>query len=76
MSSHLLTNFEIRKYHQNEPKFNGVYSRNNLSKIKDGTYIMNLKEYESIGHNEFVLVNNVLKEFYDMKEEIKNSNNK
>ena len=76
MSSHLLTNFEIQKYHQNEPKFNGVYSRNNLSKIKDGTYIMNLKEYESIGHNEFVLVNNVLKEFYDMKEEIKNSNNK
>ena len=76
MSSHLLTNFEIPKYHQNEPKFNGVYSRNNLSKIKDGTYIMNLKEYESIGHNEFVLVNNVLKEFYDMKEEIKNSNNK
>ena len=76
MSSHLLTNFEIQKYHQNEPKFNGVYSRNNLSKIKDGTFIMNLKEYESIGHNEFVLVNNVLKEFYDMKEEIKNSNNK
>ena len=76
MSSHRLTNFEIQKYHQNEPKFNGVYSRNNLSKIKDGTYIMNLKEYESIGHNEFVLVNNVLKEFYDMKEEIKNSNNK
>ena len=76
MSSHLLTNFEIQKYHQNEPKFNGVYSRNNLSKIKDGIYIMNLKEYESIGHNEFVLVNNVLKEFYDMKEEIKNSNNK
>ena len=76
MSSHLLTNFEIQKYHQNEPKFNGVYSRNNLSKIKDGTYIMNLKEYESIGHNEFVLVNNVLKEFHDMKEEIKNSNNK
>ena len=76
MPSHPLTNFEIQKYHQNEPKFNGVYSRNNLSKIKDGTYIMNLKEYESIVHNEFVLVNNMLKEFYDMKEEIKNSNNK
>ena len=26
--------------------------------------------------NEFVLINNALKEFYDMKEEIKNSNNK
>ena len=36
MLSHPLTNFEIEKYYQNEPKFNGVYSRNNLSKIKDG----------------------------------------
>ena len=25
-----LTNFQIRKYHQNKPKSNGVYSRNNL----------------------------------------------
>ena len=39
---HHLTNFEIQKYHQNEPKFNGVNSRNNLAKIKDGTYVMNL----------------------------------
>ena len=30
----------------------------------------------NISHDEFVLINNVLKEFYDMKEEIKNSNNK
>ena len=30
----------------------------------------------SISHDEFILVNNILKEFYDMKEEIKNSNNK
>ena len=36
MSPYLLTNFEIRKYYQNETKFNGVYSRNNLPKIKDG----------------------------------------
>ena len=28
----------------------------------------------NISHDEFVLINNVLKEFYDMKEEIKNSN--
>ena len=32
-----------------EPKFNGVYSRNNLFKIEDGAFIMNLDEYESIG---------------------------
>ena len=48
MPPHLLTNFEIQKY-QDEPKFNGVYSRNNLSKIRDGAYIINLDEYESIG---------------------------
>ena len=30
----------------------------------------------NISHNEFVLISNVLKEFYDTKEEIKNSNNK
>ena len=36
MQSHPLTNFEIRKYYQNEPKSNGVYSRNNKPKIKDG----------------------------------------
>ena len=46
--SHSLTNFEIQKY-QNEPKFNGIYSKSNLSKIKDGAYIINLDEYKSIG---------------------------
>ena len=30
----------------------------------------------NISHDEFVLINNVLKEFYDMREEIKNSNDK
>ena len=49
MPSHRLNNFEIQKYYENESKFNGVYSRNNLSKIKDGAYIINLDEYESIG---------------------------
>ena len=43
-----LTNFEIPKYYRNEPEFNGVYSRNNSSKIKDGVYIISLDEYESI----------------------------
>ena len=42
-------NFEIQRYYQNEPKFNGVYSRNNLSKIKDGTYVISLDEFKSIG---------------------------
>ena len=37
MPPHPLTNFEIQKYYQNELKFNGVYSRDNLSdEIKMG----------------------------------------
>ena len=48
MLPHPLTNFEIQKYHQNEPKFNGVYSRNNISKMRDQAYIINLNEHESI----------------------------
>ena len=48
MLPHHLTNSEIQKY-QNEPKFNGVYSRNNLPKKKDGAYVTNLDEYELIG---------------------------
>ena len=36
MPLHPLTNFEIQKYYENEPKFNVVYSRKNLPKIKDG----------------------------------------
>ena len=36
------------RYYQNEPKFNGVYSRNSLSKRKDGACTINLDEYESI----------------------------
>ena len=49
MSPHPLTNFEIQIYYQNEPRFNGVYSRDNLQKIKDGAYIINLDEYSDTG---------------------------
>ena len=49
MPSHPLTNFEIQKYYQKEPKFNSVYSRNNLPKIRDGAYVINLDECKSIG---------------------------
>ena len=49
MPPHLLTNSEIQKYYQKELKFDGFCSRNNLSKIKDGAYVINLDEYESIG---------------------------
>ena len=49
MPAHPLTNFEIQKYYQDEPTFNCVYSSYNLSKIKDGIYVINLDEYKSIG---------------------------
>ena len=55
MPLHPLTNFEIQKYYQNEPKFDGVYTRNNLPKIKDGTYVTNLDEYSDIGTHWIVL---------------------
>ena len=47
---HPLTNFEIQRYYENEHRFNGVYSRNNLpKKIKDGAYVINLVEYADVG---------------------------
>ena len=49
MLPHALTNFEIQKYYQDEPRFNGVYSRDNLPKINDGAYVINLDEYSDIG---------------------------
>ena len=36
MQFHPLTNSEIQRFYQNEPRFDGVYSRSNLSKITDG----------------------------------------
>ena len=48
MPPHRLTNFQIQKYYQNEPESNGLYSRNNLSKIKNGVFRTNLDEYDSI----------------------------
>ena len=54
MPPHPLTNFEMQKYYQNEPRFKGSYSRDNLPKcnsveIKDEVYIVNLDEYPDIG---------------------------
>ena len=47
---HPLTSFEIQKYYQNESRFNGLYSINNLPKeIKDGTCVIILDEYADVG---------------------------
>ena len=48
MQLHPLTNFEIQRYYQNEPRFCGVYVRDNLPKIKDGASIINIVEYSDI----------------------------
>ena len=64
-----MTNFEIQKYYQNEPRFNGVYSRDNLTdKIKNGTYVINLDEYSDIGTHWIV--------FYALSLELNMSQNK
>ena len=62
--SHPLTNFEIQKYYQNEPRFNGVYFRNNSpKKIKDGAYVINLDEYAVAGAPWIALQIKILKFF-------------
>ena len=47
MPPHPLSNFEIQKY-QNKSRFNGVYSRDNLPKIKEGAYVINFDKYSDI----------------------------
>ena len=49
MLPHPLTNFEIKDYFENEPRFNDVYSRDNSPKIKNGAYVINLDEYADVG---------------------------
>ena len=55
MRPHALTNFEIQKSCSSKPKFNGLHSKNNLPKLKDGTYGINLDEYKSIGTYQIAL---------------------
>ena len=64
---HPLTNFEIQAYYQNEPRFNGVFSRDNLpNTIKNGAYVINLDEYRDIGtHWVALYVNNKSALYFD-----------
>ena len=55
MPPHLFANFEIKKDYQNEAKFNGVFWRINLTKIKDGAYAIDLDEYKSKGTHSLAL---------------------
>ena len=71
MPPYPLTIFEIQMYYKNEPRFNGVLSRNNLSlKIKYESYVINLNEYVDAGthwidlfcnRNELVFFDSLLK---------------
>ena len=67
LPAHPLTNFEIQEYYQNEPRFNGVFSRANLhNKIKNGAYVINLNEYHDIGTHWLALyVNNKIVTYFD-----------
>ena len=65
MLSHPLTNFETQKYYDSEPKFNGVYSKNNLSKKKDGTFIINLDEDGLVGTHWIALYRNDNVTYFD-----------
>ena len=62
-----LANFEIQTYYQNEPRFIGVYSRDNLLyKTKNGAYVINLDEYSDIGTHWIALyVNNKTVTYFD-----------
>ena len=55
------------KYYENESRFNGVYSRDNLpNKIRDGTYLINLNEYSDIvTHQVALYVKNNVNTYFD-----------
>ena len=64
---HPLTNFEIQEYYENELRFNGVFSRDNLpNSIKSGAYVISLDEYYNIGtHWVALYVNNKTIIYFD-----------
>ena len=44
-----MTNFEIMDYFKDVKRFNGVFSRNNLPKLKNRAYVINLDHSENTG---------------------------
>ena len=53
----------MQNYCQIEPIWNGIFSGNDLLKIKDGGYLRNLDEFKSIGIHWIAIytsVNNIL----------------
>ena len=69
---HPLRNIEMQKHYQTEPRFNGVYSRDNLpKKINGGAYVINPDEYGDVGTHRIANKYSILKLFITPKE-IKN----
>ena len=64
---HPLTNFEIQAYYQSEPRFNGVFSRDNLpNTIKNCDYVINFDEYHDTGtHWVALYVNNMTVTYFN-----------
>ena len=62
-----LTNFKMQAYYQNEPIFNGVFSRDDLpNTVKNGAYVINFDEYHDIGtHWVGFYVNNKTVTYFD-----------
>ena len=44
---HSLINIKITKHFNYKPRFNGVFSRDNLPRIKDGAYVINLDDKQN-----------------------------
>ena len=62
-------------YYQNEPRFNGVCSRDNFPDIiKDGAHVTNLDEYSDIGANWIALYVNTKTVPKEIKKFINNKN--
>ena len=59
MPPHPLINFEIQRYYQNEPIFNGIFSRNNLpKKVKYWACVINLDKHAHVGTHWIALLCN------------------
>ena len=57
---------EITSYFNNEPRFSGVFSRNNLPRIKDGAYVINLDDKKNKGtHWVSLFINKIIAAYFD-----------
>ena len=64
MPPHSLSSFEIQKFYHNQPRFNGVYSRDNLLKMQEYDSIM--CRYFCTGFIDFILAGKTLADFTNL----------